>query len=130
MDVEGRSGRQVGRIQSCSDLVETTIVETVEIVEETSLEEVVEEVAEEVAEEVVEEVVVVTIMEDPVASAHLKHSTTMDRPTETVEGIAKVLFYGALNILNPLAETRPGAPGATLQVGIVGVETCTAHPGL
>ena len=81
MDVEGRSGRQVGRIQSCSDLVETTIVETVEIVEETSLEEV--------AEEVAEEVVVVTIMEDPVASAHLKHSTTMDRPTETVEGNIK-----------------------------------------
>ena len=118
MDVEGRSGRQVGRIQSCSDLVETTIVETVEIVEETSL------------EEVAEEVVVVTIMEDPVASAHPKHFTTMGRPTETVEGILKVLFYGALNILNPQAETRPGAPGATLQVGIVGVETCTAHPGL
>ena len=128
MDVEGRSGRQVGRIQSCSDLVETTIVETVEIVEETSLEEVAEEVVEEVAEEVVEEVV--TIMEDPVASAHPKHFTTMGIPTETVEGISKVLFYGALNILNPLAETRPGAPGATLQVGIVGVETCTAHPGL
>ena len=74
VDAEGRSDRQVGRIRSCSDCSETTIVETVEIVEETP------------SEEVVEEVVVVTIMEDPAASVHLKHSTTMDRPKETVEG--------------------------------------------
>ena len=84
VDAEGRSDRQVGRIRSCSDCSETTIAETVEIVEETLLEEV--------AEEVAEEVVVVTIMEDPVASAHLRLFTTMDRPMETVEGMTKVLI--------------------------------------
>ena len=73
---EERNARQVERIQNCLAWVETTVVETVEIVVEIPLEGVAVAVA----------VVAVATTQDPApgASALHRHFTTMDRPKETV----------------------------------------------
>jgi len=76
----GRSARSVGRIQNYLALEETIIVEIVETVVETSLEEAVA-------------VAVVDITLG--ASAPPKHSTAMERFKETAEAVTRLADYGA-----------------------------------
>jgi len=101
--VGGRSARSVGRIQNYLALEETIIVEIVETVVETSLEEAVA-------------VVDITLG----ASAPPKHSTAMERFKETAEAVTRLADYGATLLGGTVAvETFTAHQGTLTTHGLI-----------